>query len=74
MLLNKSSIYYCIFNRDSIQIKSNFSIFSVYCLFRYPGIKIMRILHKCEVLIEKSVPRVTIWHHVTQVPLSDAKL
>ena len=33
---------------------------------------IIRILHKCEVLIEKSVPRVTVWHH--EAPLSDAKL
>ena len=33
---------------------------------------IIRILHECEVLIEKSVPRVTIWHH--KAPPSDAKL
>ena len=25
--------------------------------------RIIRILHECEVLIEKSVPRVTVWHH-----------
>ena len=24
---------------------------------------IIRILHECEELIEKSVPRVTVWHH-----------
>ena len=34
--------------------------------------KIIRILHELEVLIEKSVPRVTVWHH--EAPLSDAKL
>ena len=34
--------------------------------------KIIRILHECEVLIEKSVPRDTVWHH--EAPLSDAKL
>ena len=33
---------------------------------------IIRILHECEVLIEKSVPRVTVWHH--EAPPSDAKL
>ena len=32
----------------------------------------IRILHECEVLIEKSVPRVTVWHH--EAPPSDAKL
>ena len=25
--------------------------------------EIIRILHECEVLIENSVPRVTVWHH-----------
>ena len=35
-------------------------------------VKIIRILHECEVLIEKSVPRVTVWHH--EAPPSDAKL
>ena len=33
---------------------------------------IIRILHECEVLIEKSVPRVTVWHH--EALPSDAKL
>ena len=33
---------------------------------------IIRILHECEVLIEKSVPRVTVWHR--EAPPSDAKL
>ena len=33
---------------------------------------IIRILHKCEVLIEKSVPKVTVWHH--EALPSDAKL
>ena len=32
----------------------------------------IRILHKCQVRIDKSVPRVTVWHHKS--PLSDAKL
>ena len=31
-----------------------------------------RIFHDCEVLIEKSVPRFTVWHH--KAPPSDAKL
>ena len=26
-------------------------------------VKTIRILHECEVLIEISVPRVTVWHH-----------
>ena len=38
----------------------------------YLDVKIIRILHKCEALIEKSVPRVSVWHH--SAPLSDAKL
>ena len=33
---------------------------------------IIRIFHKCEIQIYKSVPRVTVWHH--EAPLSDAKL
>ena len=33
---------------------------------------IIRILHECEVLIEKSVPRVTAWHH--EALPSDAEL
>ena len=32
----------------------------------------IRILHKCQVRIDKSVPRVTDWH--PKSPLSDAKL
>ena len=32
----------------------------------------IRILHECEVLIEKSVPRVTVWHH--EALPGDAKL
>ena len=34
---------------------------------------IIRILHKCGVLIEKSVPRVTVWHHEAP-PTDDAKI
>ena len=34
--------------------------------------KNIRIFHEFEVLIEKSVPRVTVWHH--EAPPSDAKL
>ena len=34
--------------------------------------KSIRILHECEVLIEKSVPRVTVWHQ--EGPPSDAQL
>ena len=34
--------------------------------------KNIRILLECGVLIEKSVPRVTIWHH--EAPPRDAKL
>ena len=36
------------------------------------GWESIRILHECEVLIEKSVPRVTVWHH--EALPSDAKL
>ena len=36
------------------------------------NLRIIRILHECEVLIEKSVPRVTVWHH--EAPPCDAKL
>ena len=32
----------------------------------------IRILHECEVLIYKSFPRVTVWHH--EAPRSGAKL
>ena len=32
----------------------------------------IRILHVCEVLIEKSVPRVAVWHHEAEP--CDAKL
>ena len=33
---------------------------------------IIKIFHECEVLIEKYVLRVTVWHH--EAPPSDAKL
>ena len=33
---------------------------------------IIRIFHEYEILIEKSVPRVTVWHH--KATSSDAKL
>ena len=35
-------------------------------------IKNIRILHECEVLVEKSVPRVTVWHHSAEP--RDAKI
>ena len=34
--------------------------------------RVIRILHECEVLIEKSVPKVTVWHHSAEP--RDAKL
>ena len=36
------------------------------------SIQIIRIFYECEVLIEKSVTRVTVWHH--EALPSDAKL
>ena len=36
------------------------------------NLRIIRILHECEVLIQKSVPRVTVWH-LKALPC-DAKL
>ena len=49
-------------------------VYSFGCLDRKRTYRreIIRILHKCEVLLFKSVPRVTVWHHVA--PPSDAKL
>ena len=44
---------------------------SLSCLDR-PLFKNIRILHECEVLIENSVIRVTVWHH--EAPPNDAKL
>ena len=40
-------------------------------LYLFMWFKNIRILHECEELIEKSVPRVTVWHH--EAPPSDAK-
>ena len=34
----------------------------------YP-VKTIRILHECEVLIGKSVPKVTVWHHYENTPM-----
>ena len=31
-------------------------------------LEIIRIFHGCEVRIEKSVPRVTVWHHEASHP------
>ena len=39
--------------------------------FPFPVCKNIRILHECEVRIENSVPRVTVWHH--EALPSDAK-
>ena len=44
---------------------------------RGPGFDNIRILHECQVWIDKSVPRVTIWHHSARASrgsASDAKL
>ena len=46
----------------------------VYCLLMIDigSIETIRILHECQVWIDKSVLCVTVWHHETQP--SDAKL
>ena len=41
-------------------------------LYQLRETSLLRILHECEVLIEKSVQRDTVWHH--EAPPSDAKL
>ena len=53
-----------VFEKENVEVKEESAWSS-----KYQNIK---ILHECEVLIEKSVPRVTVWHH--EALLSDAKL
>ena len=40
--------------------------------YKLQGMEMTRIFHECEVLIENSVPRVTVWHHEAEP--RDAKL
>ena len=57
---------------DSAQLICPFVFAYAKNRFSHDVPQIIRILHECEVLIEKSVPRVTVWHYSAEP--RDAKL